>query len=175
MQLITAIIRVLQFIFAVIVLGLSVSLAKGQVLGNVPPVTGYAAFTGGLGIIAAIVGVTALFVSSLEGLITWALDGVACLAFLAGGIAFAVILRATDCGSRFTTEDNMITSGGCQRMRGEWYCGYVKSPDTLKSRCTSAKADSAFMIISCVVCVAVVASSFFSARKSAGGGGSWGV
>lgn len=77
---------VIQFLFAIVVLGLSVTLAKGQRYGSVPAATGYAAFTGGAGILAALIGCAALFVDPLRGIISWAIDGLASLALLAGGI-----------------------------------------------------------------------------------------
>ena len=51
-----------------------------------PATTGYGSFTGGLGILAAIVGFAALSTNFLEGIISWAIDGLAGVAFLAGGI-----------------------------------------------------------------------------------------
>ena len=78
--------RYSQFLFAIIVLGLSATLAKGQVQGSVPATIGYGSFTGGLGFLAAAVGFAALFVGFLDGIISWALDGLAGVAFLAGGI-----------------------------------------------------------------------------------------
>lgn len=51
-----------------------------------PSQTGYAAFTGALGVLVALVGIVALFVDSLSGIIIWVLDGVAAVALLAAGI-----------------------------------------------------------------------------------------
>jgi hypothetical protein len=80
-----------QVIFAVIVLGISVDLARGQetALESVPAATGYAAFCGAFGTLAAFIGVASLFVSSLEGIVTWALDGLSSLTMLAAGIVRA--------------------------------------------------------------------------------------
>lgn len=55
-------------------------------MGSVPAETGYAAFTGALGIIAGLLGIVAFFLDSLDGVITWLVDGVAGIALLAGGI-----------------------------------------------------------------------------------------
>jgi hypothetical protein len=52
----------------------------------VPAETGYAAFTGALGIIAGLLGIVAFFLDSLDGVVTWLVDGVAGIALLAGGI-----------------------------------------------------------------------------------------
>jgi hypothetical protein len=88
----------LQVIFAVIVLGISVDLARGQHTSAqaVPTATGYAAFTGALGTLVAFVGVASLFVSSLEGIITWALDGLSAITMLAAGIVRSSPLLSPD-------------------------------------------------------------------------------
>lgn len=69
-----------------VVLGLSINLARHQVYGKVPSQTGYAAFTGALGVIATLVGIASTAVDSLRGLVTWVLDGLAGVALLAAGI-----------------------------------------------------------------------------------------
>jgi hypothetical protein len=129
------------------------------------------------------VGFVALFIDSLEGLVTWALDGLASLAFLAGGLvchnprvyihiyklnshilqAYAITLRGTDCSDPTTTWNNVLLSGGCVTMtHGQQDCFYADTdPGKLNSRCSSAKADSAFMFIDFVVCIAIIACSFF--------------
>ncbi|KAJ5130723.1 uncharacterized protein N7515_006762 [Penicillium bovifimosum] len=166
MQFITAGLRVFQLIFTIIVLALSVKLAKGQEVGSVPAETGYAAFTGGFGILAAIVGIAALFVDSLDGLVTMVLDGVSGLALLAGGIVYAVRLRGTSCSDYYTTWDNVLLNGGCIKLNSEDFvrCAYTKGQ--LKPRCTSATADAAFMFLGFVMCVAVVGASFvFRGRR----------
>lgn len=62
------------------------NLARGQRIDSPPPATSYAAFCGGFGVLAALVGIVAIFVSSLEGIATWALDGLSSLTMLAAGI-----------------------------------------------------------------------------------------
>jgi hypothetical protein len=64
-----------------------VSLIKGQNWPSaVPSQTTYAAFCGGWGILIALIGVVALFVEALQGLIIGALDGLTTLLVLAGAI-----------------------------------------------------------------------------------------
>jgi len=76
-----------QFLFSVIILGISVSLIKGQNYPSaVPSQTSYAAFCGGWGIIIALIGIAALFVEALQGIIVAGLDGLTALLTLAGGI-----------------------------------------------------------------------------------------
>ncbi|CEL03841.1 hypothetical protein ASPCAL04981 [Aspergillus calidoustus] len=173
MQLISAILRGFQAIFAVIVLGISVDLARGQetALESVPAATGYAAFCGAFGTLAAFIGVASLFVSSLEGIVTWALDGLSSLTMLAAGIAFAVLLRDAPCSNPSVIEHNSLLNGGCMKHDGDLYCRYTARSGTgkLKSRCVSAKADSAFMFITCVTCIGIVAYSFFVRGRGAKG------
>lgn len=80
--------------------------------------------------------------------------------------AFAILLRGTACSDPNTTYNNELLSGGCVTLRdGTLDCGYDGDLGKLKSRCTSAKADTAFMFIDFVVCIAVVACSFFLSRS----------
>jgi hypothetical protein len=52
----------------------------------VPSETSYGAFSGGIGVVAALIGTVALFIDSLDGIVTWVLDGVSALALLAAGV-----------------------------------------------------------------------------------------
>ncbi|KAI9371593.1 marvel domain-containing protein [Aspergillus egyptiacus] len=176
MQLIPAILRGFQTISAIIVLGISVNLARGQNPraddSSVPPATGYAAFCGGFGVLVALIGVASLFASFLEGVVMWALDGLSGVTMLASGIAYAVLLKDTSCGNYATTWDHRLLSGGCQQRDGTKYCNFDAHES--KSRCVSAKADNAFMFISFVACVAIVGFSVLR-RRGGGGGGKAGV
>ncbi|KAL4783554.1 marvel domain-containing protein [Aspergillus varians] len=171
MQLLTAILRGFQAIFAIIVLGISVDLARGQdkQFQAVPAATGYAAFCGAFGVLAALVGITSIFVTSLEGLVTWALDGLSAVTMLASGIAYAVLLRNATCGDWLSTWSNVLLSGGCGDILRTQVCRYATDESKLKSRCVSARADSAFMFISFVTCLGIVAYTFFMRGREKGG------
>ena len=127
--------------------------------------------------------------SSLDGIISWAADGLAGLAFLAGGIvclhlssltsypfdkkltpnqAYAVLLKDANCSDPSTIWDNQILSGGCVKVDGDKTCSFG-GEDKLKSRCTSAKADAAFKLIDCVVCAAMIGCSIFLSSRGRGG------
>jgi len=171
MWLLTVIPRAFQFLFAIIVLGLSATLAKGQVQGSVPATIGYGSFTGGLGFLAAAVGFAALFVGFLDGIISWALDGLAGVAFLAGGIAFAVGLRGTDCSDINTTVNNSLLNGVCSDNNCDGdSVGQIEQK--IQSRCTSAKADAAFMFLGFIFCMFVIAGSMFFSRNKRNQSGS---
>lgn len=96
MKLIIAVLRAFQLLFAVVVLGLSISLIKGQKVGAAPTRQGYSAFAGAFGLVVSLFGITAIFVDSLAslfgGLATQALDGLAFLALLAGGVVSIPLL-----------------------------------------------------------------------------------
>lgn len=79
-------IRVVQLIFAAIVLGLSIAAVKWQTYNDVPATNGFAAFTGAFGALAGVVGLAAIWISPLAGLVMSIIDWLATVFFLAGGI-----------------------------------------------------------------------------------------
>lgn len=84
--------------------------------------------------------------------------------------AYAVLLRDITCGDNHSTFENPLINGGCIKAENdEWGCVYVDyNEGELKSRCISAKADTAFMFISFVTCLGVVAYTFFARKRSGG-------
>jgi hypothetical protein len=80
------ILRTFQFLFGVVILGLSVTLIRGHQWGDLPSTLGYAAFLGGITIIAALVGVAAYWIHFLEGIVGAAIDVIVALLNIAGGI-----------------------------------------------------------------------------------------
>jgi zinc transporter ZupT len=84
--LINWILRAFQALFGIVILGLSVTLIRGHHWGSLPNSLGYAAFVGGVTILAALVGVAATWVSFLEGIVGVAIDGLVALLNIAGGI-----------------------------------------------------------------------------------------
>lgn len=171
-----------QLLFSIVVLGLSISLAKGQGFGKVPPETGYAAFTGGLGIVAGLLGIISLFVENLDGVITWLVDGVASVALLAGGIVrfpftnicsstytpqiYAVGLKHTNCNNWLTLAANKLLSGGCYNDNdGDKMCWWAGNKSELHDRCVSAQADTAFMLLGFIACLGALIASFMTGRR----------
>jgi hypothetical protein len=78
--------RAFQALFGIVILGLSVTLIRGHHWGSLPSSIGYAAFVGGVTILAALVGVAATWVSFLEGVVGLAVDGIVAILNIAGGI-----------------------------------------------------------------------------------------
>lgn len=82
------VLRGFQALFAIVVLGLSVTLIRGHHWGNLPAVLGFSAFVGGLSFLAALVGLAGSFFSFLEGTIGLIIDGVVAVINIAGGIVW---------------------------------------------------------------------------------------
>ncbi|GLI73773.1 hypothetical protein PoHVEF18_002002 [Penicillium ochrochloron] len=165
MQIISGIARFLQILFSIVVLVLSISLARQQKYGKVPSQTSYAAFTGALGIIASVIGIASLFVEKLRGVFTWVLDGVTGIALLAAGVAFSVALKGVDCNNTSTdgpTWDNPLISGGCYEDKDNKWCA---DKGVVHSRCVRAEADAAFMFLAFLACIGVLIVSFLTRRN----------
>lgn len=76
-----------QLIFAAIILGLSITLIKGQVYGSAPSQTDFSAFVGGWTALTAVAGIlAATFLTFLDGIMMLALDGLSVIFTLAAGI-----------------------------------------------------------------------------------------
>lgn len=182
MELGAAVLRAFQIVFAAVVLGLSVSVAKGQAPkgnfyeydSNVPATTAYSSFVGGFGMFVAIVGIASLFVEFLQGIIMLVLDGLASLIFLAGGLAVAIGLRGVSCGNLKQEEDNDLINGGKWTRKGEdnapWGDGIVdqRGPGWMKGRCQMLEADSAFMFLGFIVSLGLIAYAFFRGNRLGG-------
>lgn len=84
-------VRFFQIVFGAIVLGLSITAIKWQGHGSAPATTSYSAFTGAFGMLAALIGVAAIFIEALPQRIV---DALASVLFLAGGIVRRPILAS---------------------------------------------------------------------------------
>lgn len=76
----------LKVIFGAIVLALSVTLAKHQVVGSPPAETSFFSFAGAFGIIASAIAILAIFVEKVPRIGVIAVDTLASLFYLAGAI-----------------------------------------------------------------------------------------
>ncbi|TKW49749.1 hypothetical protein CTA1_3465 [Colletotrichum tanaceti] len=71
---------------AIVVLGLSVDLVKGQKFGDAPTTTKYGTFCGGFGLAVAIMGFASAFIDAIPALAVMAADALSGLLLLGGGI-----------------------------------------------------------------------------------------
>jgi hypothetical protein len=85
--------RGLQALFGIVMLGLSVTLIRGHHWGDFPSALGYAAFLGGISILAALIGLAATWISFLEGIVGAGIDGIVAILNLAGGIVRLSLLH----------------------------------------------------------------------------------
>lgn len=82
----SSIVRLFQLLFSVIVLALSIVAVRWQVYGKAPASTGYNAFAGAWATLFSLIGLAAIFISAVPGLIVAGLDALTFIFLLAGGI-----------------------------------------------------------------------------------------
>ncbi|KAF1984232.1 hypothetical protein K402DRAFT_406202 [Aulographum hederae CBS 113979] len=163
-MIIPIILRSVQIIFAAVSLGLAVGvLTSINDFSNwdsvyKPTQLTYAAFCGGFGIFAGLVGFVAIFFDKLDGIVTWVIDGLAALFFLAGGIAVAVAMKGVTCTDY--TKEYCYTD---DNDRPE--CQKLPYGDKLQGWCQMIEADAAFLFLAFIVCVGVFGLSFAMHRK----------
>ncbi|KAL7274227.1 hypothetical protein RUND412_002883 [Rhizina undulata] len=124
--------RLLQFLWVLLVLALSGALIEQQTLGGTPTRVNYSIFVAAFAMLTLFYLIPATFME--ERLANWgvmaALDAVNVVFFLAAGIAVAAELGGGDCGDVFYLHTNGITNGG----------GYI-SP---RRRCMEAQSMTVF-------------------------------
>ncbi|KAG9235510.1 marvel domain-containing protein [Amylocarpus encephaloides] len=184
-MIVTLAVRVLQVLFSIVVLALSVVLIKGwgpETGGHEKPteeaLKGYGAFCGGAGILIAVVGVVACFIEKLQGIVILALDAVASFFLLAGGIAYAAKVGVGNCGdiTKDSTIDsymgkhlNMFRSSKYKDYDGNAEQRFQKSLDDIGSRCRIFQAETAFLWFMSVCFVVTLALTFLSRSGKRGG------
>lgn len=165
---------------AATVVGLSVTLLKGQVYGTTPTTTRYSVFTGAFGMIVAFLGLVCLFVSAIPQIIPMALDALAGLLLVAGGIAWAVGLKGVRCDENHGPQmyNNGLLNEGCVRGDdGSPYCGVLadsgndanKAFDRINTRCKYAMSDEIMQFILFAVSALLLFVGFLIMRKGKGG------
>lgn len=93
----TLVARFFQILFAIVVLGLSVTMAKWQFFGDSPATTDYGAFSGGFAFLVGLVGLAAVFIEAIPAVIVAGADALAAVLTLAAGIVSSTMtFRALD-------------------------------------------------------------------------------
>ncbi|KAH8600860.1 marvel domain-containing protein [Bisporella sp. PMI_857] len=173
-------IRGLQILFSAVVLALSAVLVAQYGPGSAPALLKYGAFCGGCALLFGLIGVAACFFDKLQGIIMLALDGLASLFLVAGGIAFAATIKVGDCGDKsvtgyllehyktFGADPNSdrfktIKNGKIELLGGKYL-------DDMSSRCRMVQADTALLwfTFACVL-AATILGSLGSRRGEKGG------
>jgi len=162
-MIVTLAVRVLQLLFAAIVMALSVVLVDQYGPGHAPSIYAYGTFCGGAALIIGAVGIIACFVEKLQGLVMLGLDAFASFFLLAGGIAMAVTFKAGSC-----TDDDYIGSHsstfGANQDQAKFFNGDTFSTSKyiadLEARCRMSQADTAFVWFTFAAAVGALALSF---------------
>lgn len=174
-------VRVVQFIIAVVILGLSVALLRAQVYGAAPVTTRFSVFLGAFGMITSSLGLTALFLERwIPSLIPLALDAVGGILLAAGGISWAIGLKGVSCTDIQAYEtlylNGLLNEGCIDGSDGVPYCGVFQgsnnNPDAfakLRDNCKKAYADEICMFLAFGLALILVALGWLIMRKGAGG------
>ncbi|KAH6654157.1 marvel domain-containing protein [Truncatella angustata] len=162
-----------QLVFGIAVLGLSVTLAKHQVIGSPPTETSFSSFVGAFGIIVSVLGLASLWIDRIPVFVVMSADALLSIFYLAGGIALAIALKGvgscTDNSSvsiaqRFT---NSILNGGCTD-HGCYVGGGDGDYSQLTSRCQRAQADYVIEFIGFVVALIGLALAWLVHKQGGG-------
>ncbi|KAF2110036.1 marvel domain-containing protein [Lophiotrema nucula] len=156
--------RAFQILFAVVALGLSVNLIKGQKEGNAPAPYGLAAFAGAISLVGGLLGIAGTWIELLQGALMFGIDGLLALINLAAGVLLAIKLKGANCSKgdndyRYDVLDKnyLFNGGGCFKDdNGNRLCAYSRTASygKLSERCRQATADSAFMLMTIIVLLA---------------------
>ncbi|GKT43686.1 uncharacterized protein ColSpa_03867 [Colletotrichum spaethianum] len=161
---------------AIVVIGLSVDLVKGQVVGDAPTTTKYGTFAGGFGLAVAILGLASAFIDAIPALVVMAADALSGLLLLGGGIAFAIGLRGVTCDPKTQEEydmlsDNVLLNGGAVRVKRST-AREEMTMGRLMDNCKKATADQAMQFVTFGFAMATVVFVFLvwkNGRGSRGG------
>ncbi|KAI0015000.1 marvel domain-containing protein [Xylariomycetidae sp. FL0641] len=165
-------------LFGAVVLGLAVTLSKQQKIGSVPSETSFSIFAGAFGILAAIIGLLHVFWDKIPALVVMAIDGLACVFYLAGGIALTIALKSVSSCTSKSDEAlserffNKILNGGCREKGGETFCFAGRDDDHPASyttgRCQRAQADYVFQYLGFIFGLAAIATTFYLHKRGGG-------
>ena len=92
----TLIVRVCEILFTAVALGLSIKAVRWQVSGHTPATSSYSAFAGAFGLFVAFIGVVAMWIEKIPGLIMSIIDALASVILLAAGIVSSSICEDID-------------------------------------------------------------------------------
>ncbi|KAI0129115.1 marvel domain-containing protein [Xylariales sp. AK1849] len=160
-------VRAFLLLFGAVVLGLSITLAKQQVVGSPPSETSFSSFVGAFGIVVSAIGLLSLWLSKISPMITIVIDALASVFYLAGGIALTVALKGvSSCTSNddyavLTRFENKLLNGGCVTDNDGKVVGCFAGDDDRASltigRCQRVQADYVFEYLGFIFGIAIIA------------------
>ncbi|KAJ0164604.1 hypothetical protein CTA2_630 [Colletotrichum tanaceti] len=178
LNLITIGVWAIQGIMAIVVLGLSVDLVKGQKFGDAPTTTKYGTFCGGFGLAVAIMGFASAFIDAIPALAVMAADALSGLLLLGGGIAFVIGLRGVTCDPPNNEtewkrlQQNSLINGGTVKIGEEDYRHVDVTHSRLLDNCRKATADQAMHFVTIGFAVATIFLVFLVWKNGRGSRGS---
>ncbi|KAI1421409.1 marvel domain-containing protein [Xylaria sp. FL1777] len=176
-QIAIIVLRGFLVIFGAIILGLSVTLAKQQVLGSPPAETSFFSFAGAFGLVASIIAILGILSEKIPRVGVIAVNVLSSLFYLAGAIALTVALKpVSSCTSssqlaRHERFYNKLLNGGCEQMKDGLYCrnagsGPGEQVDSYTSgRCQEVQADYVFGYIAFAFGAASVVLMLLNQRR----------
>ncbi|KAI0452950.1 hypothetical protein F5B21DRAFT_505857 [Xylaria acuta] len=170
--------RAFLLLIAAVVLGLSVTLARHQAIGQVPPQTGFGTFAGAAGFFASVFGMAALWFDHIDGKILMGLDTVVSFLYLAGAVSLTVALQSVSSCTSMSDESqynryiNKILNGGCIHIEKGPLCPHAVSSDgkdLTPGRCQTVQADYVFEYVGFIFGFAMVFLGYVLNRRGGGG------
>ncbi|KAH9887434.1 marvel domain-containing protein [Xylariomycetidae sp. FL2044] len=176
MKIAALVVRGLLVIFGAVVLGLSVTLAKNQAIGNVPSETAFSSFCGAFGLLVSAVGILAVFIDKVPPFVVMAADGLASVFYLAAGIALTLALKpVSSCENNRNLYFNKLLNGGCQHIEGyelpvcpNYGSNDLNDNSKAAGRCHQVQADYVFEYLGFVFGLGVIAVTFFMSKGRGG-------
>ncbi|RYP52123.1 hypothetical protein DL768_002673 [Monosporascus sp. mg162] len=168
------VVRALLLISGAVVLGLSIGLAKHQVVESVPPVTSFSGFVGALGLIVAMLGLLSLRFEKIPVKVVIAADALSAVFYIAAGIALSVALKSVSSCSAddplsFTQRfENRVLNGGCEEIDGRPWCysgDRDSGEDFTMDRCKRARADNVFEYFGFILAIAIMIVTYLGHRR----------
>ncbi|RYP41015.1 hypothetical protein DL767_001331 [Monosporascus sp. MG133] len=168
------VVRALLLISGAVVLGLSIGLAKHQVIESVPPVTSFSGFVGAFGLIVAVLGLLSLRFEKIPTKVVVAADALSAVFYIAAGIGLSVALKSV---SSCTADDplslaqrfeNRVLNGGCEEIDGRQWCysgDEDSGEDFTTGRCKCARADNVFEYFGFVLTIAIIVIAYLGHRR----------
>ncbi|KAF2032180.1 hypothetical protein EK21DRAFT_61429 [Setomelanomma holmii] len=171
--------RAFQFLFGIVILGLSVTLIRGHHWGDFPSSLGFSVFVAGVTILASIIGFCATWVSFLEGIVGLAIDVLIALINIAGGIVLAIKLKGVKCSdtddlsNAFKLAENDLFNGGWMKIKGKMYAWVAsqygdngnKIRDVILGHCRESQAAMVFMFLAAALLIVSGLLAFLRKRK----------
>ncbi|KAL2068161.1 hypothetical protein VTL71DRAFT_16259 [Oculimacula yallundae] len=164
--------RISQLLISAVVLALAVVLINGFGPGHAPALLGYGAFCGGAALIIAAIGLTAVFIDKLQGVIMLALDGLASFFLLAGAAAWAAKVKTGDCTkeSYWLSIRSILDFSDKKTFPGKNQKQVTKNAkDFIITRCRMEQAETAVLWILVICFLATVILAFFGRSGKRGG------